>query len=175
MSILAALHITYPRGTLRGVFGKNCVYKNVTGWDAFEPALTRAEEMDIGDIWRIAAEIPEEWYEFDNPGGREAGNIPHQRSNGGRQGLICLPLLNGTSLVPIIRASQKSAPEELTAILLLSGWAGVGSRVGLPVYAGAFRLAAVPVHHNGGRRFLRRVLSSIRRDRGCVRFYERWQ
>jgi hypothetical protein len=44
------------------------VYNHVTGWDAFEPALTRAEEIDIDQIWRIAAEIPAEWYEFDTAG-----------------------------------------------------------------------------------------------------------
>jgi hypothetical protein len=40
----------------------------VTGWDAFEPALTRAEEMNIDQICRIAAEIPPEWYESDTVG-----------------------------------------------------------------------------------------------------------
>ena len=38
------------------------------GWEAFEPALTRAEEMDADTIWRCAAEIPEEWYEGDRDG-----------------------------------------------------------------------------------------------------------
>ena len=41
------------------------MYDGVTGWDAFEPALTRAEEMDSDVIWRCAADIPEEWYEGD--------------------------------------------------------------------------------------------------------------
>jgi ABC-type nitrate/sulfonate/bicarbonate transport system substrate-binding protein len=50
------------------VYARNCVYKHVTGWEAFEPALTRAEEIDIDQIWRIAAEIPPEWYEFDTAG-----------------------------------------------------------------------------------------------------------
>ena len=35
------------------------------GWEAFEPALSRAEEMDAHTIWRCAADIPEEWYEGD--------------------------------------------------------------------------------------------------------------
>lgn len=48
---------------LRGVFAMNCVYKTVTGWDAFEPAFTRAEQMDVDEIWRIAATIPPEWYQ----------------------------------------------------------------------------------------------------------------
>ncbi|MGC2792088.1 MAG: phosphatidylinositol kinase, partial [Candidatus Sulfotelmatobacter sp.] len=44
------------------------VYEGVTGWVAFEPALTRAEEMDADTIWRCAAEIPEDWYEGDRDG-----------------------------------------------------------------------------------------------------------
>lgn len=58
----------FPDSPLRGVFAMNCVYKTVTGWDAFEPALTRAEQMDVDEIWRIAATIPPEWYEFDRDG-----------------------------------------------------------------------------------------------------------
>src|SRR5881628_3686595 len=49
----------------RGGYATNCVYDGVTGWHAFEPALTRAEEMDSGGIWQCATEIPEEWYEGD--------------------------------------------------------------------------------------------------------------
>jgi hypothetical protein len=59
---------TFPDYPLRGVYARNCVYNHVTGWDAFEPALTRTEEIDIGQIWRIAADIPAEWYEFDTAG-----------------------------------------------------------------------------------------------------------
>lgn len=58
----------FPDFPLRGVYAQNCVYNHVTGWDAFEPALTRAEEMDIDQIVGIAAEIPAEWYEFDTAG-----------------------------------------------------------------------------------------------------------
>src|SRR5213593_3179148 len=53
---------TFPDYPLRGVYATNCVYQGVKGWEAFEPALTRAEEMDADAIWRCAAEIPEEWY-----------------------------------------------------------------------------------------------------------------
>jgi hypothetical protein len=53
---------------LRGVYANNCLYEGVTGWVAFEPALTRAEEMDTDTIWRCAAEIPEDWYEGDRDG-----------------------------------------------------------------------------------------------------------
>jgi hypothetical protein len=59
---------TFPDYPLRGVFANNCVYEGVTGWDDFEPALTRAEEMDADTIWRCAVDIPEEWYEGDRDG-----------------------------------------------------------------------------------------------------------
>jgi hypothetical protein len=59
---------TFPDYPLRGVYANNCVYQGVTGWETFEPALTRAEEMDADTIWRCAAEIPEEWYEGDREG-----------------------------------------------------------------------------------------------------------
>lgn len=59
---------SFPDSPLRGVYARNCVYATVTGWVAFEPALSRAEQMDIEQIWRIAAAIPEEWYESDHAG-----------------------------------------------------------------------------------------------------------
>ncbi len=59
---------SFPDCPLRGVFANNCVYKDVRGWDAFEPALSRAEGMDANEIWRFAADIPEEWYEWDKDG-----------------------------------------------------------------------------------------------------------
>lgn len=48
---------------LRGVYARNCVYEHVTSWEAFEPVLTRAEQMDAQEIWRLAVDIPEDWYE----------------------------------------------------------------------------------------------------------------
>jgi hypothetical protein len=59
---------TFPDCPLRGVYANNCVYESVTGWEACEPALTLAEEMDADALWRCAAEIPEEWYEGDRDG-----------------------------------------------------------------------------------------------------------
>jgi hypothetical protein len=58
----------FPDSPLRGVYSRNDVYAAVTGWEAFEPVLTRAEEMDIDVIARSAAEIPEEWYDHDRDG-----------------------------------------------------------------------------------------------------------
>lgn len=48
--------------TLRGVFPRNGVYAHVTGWESFEPWLTRIETMDDGWIWQTAEEVPPEWY-----------------------------------------------------------------------------------------------------------------
>jgi hypothetical protein len=59
---------TFPDTPLRGVYATNCVYERVRGWDAFEPALSRAENMDSDTIWRCAADIPEQWYEGDRDG-----------------------------------------------------------------------------------------------------------
>lgn len=59
---------TFPDSPLRGAYANNCVYEGVTGWESFEPTLTRAEEMDANAIWRCAADIPQEWYEGDRMG-----------------------------------------------------------------------------------------------------------
>lgn len=59
---------TFPDYPLRGVYSRNEVYDSVTGWESFEPALTRAEYMDPQSIWECAAGIPEEWYEGDRAG-----------------------------------------------------------------------------------------------------------
>ena len=56
---------TFPDSALRGVYARNCVYTSVKGWDSFEPALTRAEEADLVDLWRCAEPIPPEWYAYD--------------------------------------------------------------------------------------------------------------
>jgi len=69
----------FPDSALRGTYAHNCVYKQVTGWHAFEPALTRAEQMDISEIWRCAAEIPEEWYERDHYGLNRLVEALHNR------------------------------------------------------------------------------------------------
>lgn len=56
----------FPDSPLRGIYARNCVYAGVTGWESFEPALTRAEEADIVDLWRCAEPIPPEWYDQDH-------------------------------------------------------------------------------------------------------------
>jgi hypothetical protein len=47
--------------TLRGVFPRNTVYAQVTGWESFEPWLGRVERLDAGVVWGIAENVPPEW------------------------------------------------------------------------------------------------------------------
>jgi len=70
---------TFPDSPLRGAYANNCVYEGVMGWEEFEPALTRAEQMDARTIWQCAAGIPEEWYEGDRDGLDRLVQALHQR------------------------------------------------------------------------------------------------
>ena len=70
---------TFPDFPLRGVYANNCVYESVMGWEAFEPVLSRAEEMDAHAIWRCAADIPEEWCEGDRDGLNRLVDALHHR------------------------------------------------------------------------------------------------
>jgi hypothetical protein len=47
---------------LRGVYYRNDVYRQITGWESFEPWLTRLETMPAETVWAAASEIPPEWY-----------------------------------------------------------------------------------------------------------------
>lgn len=47
---------------LRGVYFRNNVYRGVTGWDAFEPWLSRMENLDDSVAWAAANEVPPAWY-----------------------------------------------------------------------------------------------------------------
>jgi hypothetical protein len=47
---------------LRGVYYRNDVYRRVTGWDSFEPCLTRLETMAAETVWAAANEVPPQWY-----------------------------------------------------------------------------------------------------------------
>ena len=53
---------TFPDVPMRGVYPRNLVYENVTGWDSFEPWITHVEEMPPDILWAIAEEVPPEWY-----------------------------------------------------------------------------------------------------------------
>ena len=47
---------------LRGVYYRNDVYREITGWDSFEPWLSRLETMPAETVWAAANEVPPEWY-----------------------------------------------------------------------------------------------------------------
>ena len=48
---------------LKGVFAQQCAYSAVTGWDSFEPWLSRVEQFDPQSLWEIAEAVPPEWYD----------------------------------------------------------------------------------------------------------------
>src|SRR5262249_2670653 len=58
----------FPDLALVGVYHRNSVYQHVTGWESFEPVLTRAEHMDPDQLWSTTEGLPEEWYEGDRLG-----------------------------------------------------------------------------------------------------------
>ena len=47
---------------LRGVYHRNDVYREVTGWESFHPWLGNIESMDEQAMWHCAEEIPTAWY-----------------------------------------------------------------------------------------------------------------
>lgn len=53
---------TFPDYPLRGVYPRNEVYESVTGWESFEPWLSRIEAMSAEQIWLEAGAVPPEWY-----------------------------------------------------------------------------------------------------------------
>ena len=53
---------SFPDSPLRGVYARNRVYETVTGWESFEPWLSRVEEMSGDTLYAIAGEVPVEWY-----------------------------------------------------------------------------------------------------------------
>jgi hypothetical protein len=53
---------TFPDSPLRGVYARNRVYAAVTGWNSFEPWLSRIETLDATKLWQIAEIVPPEWY-----------------------------------------------------------------------------------------------------------------
>jgi len=47
---------------LRGVYYRNDVYREIVGWESFEPWLSRLESIPAETVWEAASEIPPEWY-----------------------------------------------------------------------------------------------------------------
>jgi hypothetical protein len=50
---------------LRGVYARNLVYREVSGWESFEPWLSRVESLEARSLWEIAETLPPEWYDGD--------------------------------------------------------------------------------------------------------------
>uniref|UniRef100_A0A372INS4 Phosphatidylinositol kinase n=2 Tax=Paracidobacterium acidisoli TaxID=2303751 RepID=A0A372INS4_9BACT len=48
---------------LRGVYARNIVYRQITGWKDFEPWLSRIEALAADKLWEIMDTIPPEWYD----------------------------------------------------------------------------------------------------------------
>jgi len=53
---------SFPDAPLRGVFGRNDVYAGITGWNSFEPWLSRIESFPESSLWPLVDQIPPEWY-----------------------------------------------------------------------------------------------------------------
>lgn len=50
---------------LRGAYARNVVYREVSGWESFEPWLGRVEAVEAQRLWEIAETLPPEWYDGD--------------------------------------------------------------------------------------------------------------
>jgi hypothetical protein len=70
---------SFPDLPLLGVYSSNDVYQGVTGWTSFEPVLSRIKEVELSDLWTIARELPEEWYQGDTEGLFRLIDLLHNR------------------------------------------------------------------------------------------------
>lgn len=53
---------SFPDSPLRGVYSRSLVYRDVVGWESFEPWLSRLEQLPPAMIYRAGEEIPPHWY-----------------------------------------------------------------------------------------------------------------
>src|SRR6202012_3682972 len=56
---------SFPDAPLRGVFGRNDVYANVSGWESKTPWISRIENFSESLLRPIAELVPPEWYNHD--------------------------------------------------------------------------------------------------------------
>ena len=47
---------------LQGAYSENAVYNDISGWNCFEPWLSKIEAMPDATLWEIASEVPTLWY-----------------------------------------------------------------------------------------------------------------
>jgi len=64
----------------------------VTGWKDFEPLLSRIEQIKYRDLWRFAAEVPQEWYQYD---ARLSSNLSELCTSAARLSVTSLPIFAG--------------------------------------------------------------------------------
>ena len=53
---------------LRGVYYRNLVYRELSGWESFKEWLPKIEGLSEDVLWAAVREIPYEWYQYDEPG-----------------------------------------------------------------------------------------------------------
>lgn len=46
-----------------GLFDRSTVYRDITGWDSFEPFLSKLESIRPEVVWSVAKKVPSEWYD----------------------------------------------------------------------------------------------------------------
>ena len=56
---------SFPDAPLRGVYPRNMVYEGVTGWESFEPWMSRVEAFRAEALGAILEEVPPSWYGYD--------------------------------------------------------------------------------------------------------------
>jgi len=57
---------SFPDSPLRGLYPRLVVYQGVTGWDSFEPWMSRLRHMEWSQVRKFADRIPVAWYEADD-------------------------------------------------------------------------------------------------------------
>jgi hypothetical protein len=55
----------FPNLPHHGTYEHRQVYREVRGWQWFEPTLSRIEKISRFDLWKFATEIPPEWFAHD--------------------------------------------------------------------------------------------------------------
>jgi len=56
---------SFPDEPLMGTCDETHLYSGVTGWDSFEPILSRIEQIDCAALWSLAQGVPPEWQGHD--------------------------------------------------------------------------------------------------------------
>jgi hypothetical protein len=79
---------SFPDAPLRGVYARNRVYADVTGWESFEPWLERVEKFSPEVLWQIAESVPPIWYGGDLRDIERLGTMLLARREQVREGIV---------------------------------------------------------------------------------------